>query len=39
MCLSDITQERVAAWTDHYVDNFVCENVARIMTLLQLYDV
>ena len=34
-----ITRENIAARTDHYVDVFVRENVARIMTLWRRYDV
>ena len=30
---SDITRESFAAQTDHYVDDFVCQNVARVLTL------
>ena len=29
-CLQDVTQERAAALTDHFIDAFVCENVARV---------
>ena len=30
MCLHDVTQESVAALTDHFADAFVRENVARV---------
>ena len=33
MCLSDITQESIAARTDPYANVFICENVAPVMTL------
>ena len=32
MCLSDNIRESVAAWTDHYVDVFVRENFACVIT-------
>ena len=28
-CLHGVTQKSVAAWTDHFADAFVRENVAR----------
>ena len=37
--LSGATRKSVAALTDHYVDVFVRENIARIMTLWRRYDV
>ena len=36
--MSDITRENVAVQTNHYVDVFVYENVAHVMTLWR-YDV
>ena len=36
ICLSDITQESIAARIDHYVDVFVCENFACVMTFESL---
>ena len=35
--LSDITQESVLARTDHYIDVFVRDNVAHVMTLCLRY--
>ena len=32
MCLSDITQESLAARTDHFVNDFVRKYVACVMT-------
>ena len=38
--MHDVTLECVAAATNHFVDAFVCENVARVyMTLWQRNDV
>ena len=36
---SDILQESAAAWTDHYVDIFVHNNVTRVMTFQRHYDI
>ena len=38
--MHDVILENVAAVTDHFADDFVCENVARVyMTLLRRNDV
>ena len=34
ICLQDITQESVAALTDHFADAFVCENVVHIYDIV-----
>ena len=40
MCMHDVTLECVAAVSDHFVDAFVRENVARVcMTLWRRNDV
>ena len=41
ICLSDITRESLAAWTEHnmYLNIFVCKNVACAMTFWQCNDI